>query len=236
MRDTNYLLGLLLVAACGGGSDLDPGAGHDPGRGTQTLFVDGSLVAKPRITNAERAADFDTSLSVRIATATQAPVTTGTVTVTSASGTFELVFRSDENRWEGTAPGYDEVYVLDIESGADRVEGVRVDGPDIHYFTKPTMGATVDSRTILEVSWDSDQEADTAGIDAEEIDEISIPDTGLYMLAAGALKAEQEQPRENRIELERRNRITPAGALPGSELEVGVENFIHVIAQPDPTL
>jgi hypothetical protein len=236
MRDTYYLIGLVLVAACGGGSDLDPGSGDDPGGGTQTLFVDGSLVAKPRIANAQRAADFDTSLSVRILTATQQVVSTGVVTVTSSSGSFDLLFRSDENRWEGTAPGYDEVYVLDIESGADVVEGVRVDGPDIHAFTKPTMGATVDSRMILEVAWDSDQEADTAGLDAEEIDEIAIPDTGVYMLAAGSLKADQDQARENRIELERRDRVTPAGALPGSELEVGVENFIQVIAQPDPTL
>ena len=223
--------GLLVFAtACSGGSVFDPGSGNDPGEGTSTLTVDGSVTAKPRINNARDARDFETSLSVRVMLGTQA-VTGGTVIVRSSSGDVSLIYRPDENRWEGTAPGYDEVYILDVESGVDRVTGVRVDGPGIHYFTKPVAGATIDSTMPLQIEWDGD-EAATAWLDPEELDDIAIPDTGSYLLAGGALKADSGEARVNRIELGRANRVTPAGAVGGSELTVAVENRIEVVVQP----
>jgi hypothetical protein len=222
------------AGACGG-SDLDPGAGDDPGKGTATLLVDGNVSAQPRLTNAREPADFDTELSVRV-TLGQQPVTTGTVTVTSASGTFPLTYRPDPGRWEGSAPSYDEVYVLDVVSGVDSVEGVRVDGPDIHTSTAPTVGATVDSAQPLRLTWDSDQKADSASIDTERLDRVAIDDTGEYMLAGGALKAEKDKAIENSIQISRTNRVTPSGAVAGSELSVRIENRLQVVAQPNPTL
>ena len=191
------------------------------------------MTAHPRINNARNDVDFDTSISVRVMLNQQA-VTGGTVIVTSNSGEFPLTYRPSENRWEGTISGYDEVYILDVESGPDKVTGVRVDGPDLHYFKKPTAGATVDSRMPLDISWGSDQTADSASIDADEIDKIGIPDTGTYLLAAGALKADRDQARTNRIRLNRSNRVTPKGAVGGSELSVEVENSIEVVAMPIP--
>jgi hypothetical protein len=230
---------LVLVAAAGacGGSDLDPGAGNDPGEGTSTLLVNGDITARPRLANARARGEFDTEISVRVSL-NQLPVATGTVEVTSASGTVPLTFdpTADGGRWEGTAAGYDEVYILDVRSGDDFVEGVRVDGPDIHVFTAPTAGQTIDSTMPLRVTWESDDGADSASIDTDELERISIPDTGDYMLAAGALKAERDQARENRIELTRTNRVTPAGAAGGSELSVRIENEIQVVAQPNPAL
>ncbi len=224
------------LGACGGtDSDFEPGAGNDAGTGTSTLAIDGEIHAKPRFVNARTSADFDTELSVRVMLNLQA-VTTGSVTVTSSSGSVPLVYRPDNNRWEAIAAGYDEVYVLDVESGEHAVEGVRVDGPDIHVFTEPTAGATVDSTVPLKITWTSDEAAASASIDAEEIDQISIPDTGLYMLAGGALKADRDTARENRLELFRMNRVTPAGAIGGSDFEVTVENRIQVIAMPNPAL
>lgn len=228
------LLTCSLLAACGG-SDLDPGAGDDPGTGTSTLFVDGDIEARPRISNARTNGDFDTHISVRV-TLNDQPVTTGTITVTSRTTTQQLVFDSVETKWDATVPGYDEVYMLDVEAGADYVEGVRVDGPDLHYFTSPAAGATLDSTVATAVTWEAEQKAATAAIDAEEIDRISIADTGEYMLAPGALKADKEAARENRIELTRSNRVTPLGAIGGSELRVSVENRIDVVAQPNPAL
>jgi len=231
MRSFSCLL--VFTFACGGGSVLDPGAGNDPGDGTSTLTVDGSMTARPRIDNARDARDFETSLSVRVMLGTQA-VTGGTVTVRSASGDVSLIYRPDENRWQGTSPGYDQVYILDVESGADRVNDVRVDGPSIHFFTKPTPGATVDSTMALQIEWDGD-EAASAWLDPEELDEFAIPDTGTYLLAGGALKADSSEARVNRLELGRANRVTPAGAVGGSEMTVAVENRIEVVVQPDPT-
>lgn len=229
-----FVLLVSILCACGGG-DLDPGSGHDPGAGTSTLLVDGTITARPRLVNARTGGDFDTELHVRVSL-NQQPVTTGTVTVTSAGGTVPLTFRPDPARWEGTAAGYDEVYVLDVHAGEDFVEGVRVDGPDVHVFTAPTAGATIDSTMPLRVTWACDQSAASAAIDVEELDALAIPDTGEYMLAGGALKAEKDKARENTIELVRTNRIAPAGAVGGSEFSVRIENRIQVVAQPNPAL
>jgi hypothetical protein len=232
MRSFSCLL--VFTIACGGGSVFDPGAGNDPGEGTSTLTVDGSMTARPRINNARDARDFETSLEVRVMLGSQA-VTGGTVTVRSASGDVALIYRPDENRWEGTAPGYDEVYILDVESGTDRVTDVRVDGPGIHFFTKPVAGATVDSTMPLQIEWAGD-EAASAWLDPEELDDVAIPDTGSYLLAGGALKADADEARVNRLELGRANRVTPAGAVGGSEMTVAVRNRIEVVVQPNPSL
>jgi hypothetical protein len=218
------------LAACGG-DDLEPGAGDSAGTGSKTLTVDGSVSARPRLSNARDASEFDTELSVRIQLAGQ-NVTTGSVTMTSSSGTVVLAYDGGD-RWRGTASGYDEVYVLDVDSGPDNVHDVRVDGPSIHTFSEPQAGATVDSTLPLMVKWSS-RGADSAAIDTENLDRVSIDDSGAYSVAAGALKSEQDKPKENRIDVTRTNRVTPEGAAGGSELSVSIENRITVVAMPNP--
>lgn len=221
---------LVALTACGG-SDLDPGAGDDPGTGTSTLSVDGSVSANPRLSNARTPGEFDTDFSVRIQLGGQT-ITQGTVTMTSASGTVVLAYAQD-GRWRGDGAGYDEVYILDIDSGLDYVHDVRVDGPSIHTFQEPLAGATVDATLPLMVKWSADG-ADAAAMDAENVDRISIPDTGAYSVAAGALRSEKTKARENQIRLTRTNRIAPDGAAGGSELSVSVENQITVVAMANP--
>jgi|MudIll2142460700_1097286.scaffolds.fasta_scaffold96029_2 hypothetical protein len=234
-----FLTSALVVslAACGGsGSDLDPGAGDNPGGGTSTLFVEGRVGAEARVANARVAAEFDTEFSIRILL-NQVPVTTGTVTLTSLSGEFPLVFNANgENRWTGRQNGYDEVYILDIVSGADNVHDVRVDGPDVHTFDKPLAGATVDSTMPLEVDWVRSDTADLASIDTGRLDKLSIADSGTYMLPAGSLQAEKDQPKENTIRLERVDRVIPAGAAAGSEFSVRLHNDITIVAAANPLL
>ena len=227
---------ILSLAACGGGSDLDPGAGDNPGGGTSTLFVEGRVNAEARVSNARVAAELDTDFSIRVLL-NQTPVTTGTVTLTSVSGTFPLVFNGDgEGRWTGRQNGYDEVYILDIESGADNVHDVRVDGPDVHIFNKPLAGSTVDSTMPLEVDWLRDDTADLASIDTDRLERLSIPDSGTYMLAAGTLDANRQEARQNDIQIERLDRVLPSGAVAGSEFSVRVRNQITVVAAPTPAL
>jgi hypothetical protein len=225
----------LFAAACGG-SALDPGAGSDPGQGTQTLVVTGSAKASARLTNAHAPGDFSTDFSVHVQLNSQI-VSTGKVTMTSRSGVVPLAFQTANNgRWEATAPGYDEVYILDVESGPDNVHGVRVDGPDIHVFTAPTAGASVNSTLVVPIAWDRQDSAQSASIDTDNVDHLSISDTGTFSLPAGSLKAEKDTVRSNTIKIERTNRVTPAGAQGGSELTVSVENEIDVIVQPNPAL
>jgi len=228
---TNFASTVLVLglAACGG-SNLDPGAGNDPGTGTGTLAIEGSVHASSRLVNARTSAEFDTEITVRVSLNTQT-VTTGTVTITSSTGKVPLSYGPD-NRWTARAPTYDEVYILDIESGPDKVTGVRVDGPDIHVFSAPTAGATVDSTMPLMIQWDREDQADTAALRAENVDSLSIPDTGSYSLAAGSLKAADNEARQNTLRLTRTNRVVPAGTSGGSTWNVTIENEIDVVAKP----
>lgn len=229
----------ICVAACGGsGGGLDPGAGNDGGAGTKTLTVVGTTRAEPNLTNAQGNGEFTTTFSVRV-TLDTATVTTGTVEMTSISGKIALTFAKDgENagRWVGTAPGYDEVYVMDVTSGPDSVTGVRVDGPDVHTFSAPTAGATMDSTQPMDIAWTRDDAAETAALRTEVIDALSITDTGTYQLPAGSLRAEKDKTRENTIRIARTNRVTPVGAAGASEMSVTIGNRITILAQPNPAL
>lgn len=235
-KSLSLVVVVFACAACGG-TDLDPGSGDDPGHGTSTLTVEANVSANARIENARNAGEFDTEMSVRI-TKNGADVTTGDVTMTSASGTVTLLFDTTENRnrWRGVAAGYDEVYILDIESGDDNLLGVRVDGPDIHYFTSPAPRAEVDSTVALAVTWSRDDQADSASIRAKETDDISMPDSGSYMLPTGSLKAKREETEENELRIRRANRVTPEGAAGGSVMSITVDNRMTVIAAPNPAL
>ena len=87
MKTRFALISFVLLAACGG-DPLDPGAGNDPGGGTNTLYVEGRASADPRINDAT-ANDFDTDFSVALSL-NGVPVTTGTVTITSRFATITL--------------------------------------------------------------------------------------------------------------------------------------------------
>jgi hypothetical protein len=234
------IFALIVVAACGGGP-LDPGAGSDPGSGTHTLLVTGSATASPRLANASAPTDFDTDFTIRLSL-NNVPVTTGTVTAKSKFTTVTLMWNQNGGggngqggRWEGTANAYDEVYELDVTSGADTVTGVRVDGPDIHVISGPMPGATIDSTMAFTTTWNRAAEAQEARFSVGDTDGIIIPDTGTYSVAPGSLHADQQAARTNTIRLTRTNRVTPAGAVDGSTFAVSVENELDVVAAPCPS-
>jgi hypothetical protein len=227
VASTVLLLGL---PACGG-STLDPGAGNDPGTGTGTLVLDGTVHASPQLVNARAGAEFDTDITLEVSLNKQT-VTTGTITITSATGKVPLTYRNSDRRWTGSAPGYDEVYILDIDSGPDKVSGVRVDGPDIHVFSAPTAGTNVDPMMPLVIEWDRDNQADSATIRAENVDEIAILDSGSYTLAPGSLRPDKTLARQYTLRLARTNRVVPTGTAAGSIFRVTIENELDVITQP----
>jgi len=225
-----------VLIACGG-TPLDPGAGSDPGSGTHTLLVTGSATASPRLANAAIATDFDTDFGIHLSL-NNTPVTTGTVTAKSKYTTVNLTWNANGGqfgRWEGTAAAYDEVYELDVTSGADTITGVIVDGPDIHVITGPTAGATLDSTMMFTTTWNRADAATEARFSVGDTDGLIIPDTGTYSVAPGSLHADQAQARTNTIRITRTNRITPAGAVDGSTFAVSVENELDVVAAPCPT-
>jgi hypothetical protein len=229
-----FLASIALVLIGCGGDPLDPGAGDDPGGGTNTLMVEGSASAEPRVFNGHSSNDFDTDFSIRIELNGN-DVATGTVTITSAVETVTLS-RDGNGRWVGTSAGYDEVYQLDVISGADEVRGVIVDGPDIHVFTSPTAGATLDSTMPNAIQWDREDPADLVTFRADEIDRVSITDTGDYSMAPGSMKADKDQARTNTLEVRRTNHVAPAGAIAGSDFAVSIEQRLEVVAAPNPAL
>ncbi|MBK9030710.1 MAG: hypothetical protein IPL61_05120 [Myxococcales bacterium] len=233
MRDAQAILFALFLGAplvaCGGGA-LSPGVGDDPGTGSVTLLVDAEVNARPILTNARDGQDFTTEFHVQIEKA-GTTVTTGSVIVRSSEGEVALVYGGDSNRWNGAQVGYWEVYELDVTSGSDFVEGVRVDGPALHSFTAPQAGATVDALVPLQVDWKRGEAADAASIETEQIDSLSIADTGSFMLPAGSLKSTSSQVEQERIRVERSQRVTPTGAVGGSQMRVEIRNEIEILVQ-----
>ena len=217
------------VMACGGGGVLDPGAGDDPGTGSLTLQVDADVNARPIVANAQSEESFTTEFHVRVQKGA-ADVTTGTVTVRSRGGDVALIYGAD-NRWHGAQAGYWEVYELAVESGADFVDGVRVDGPALHYFSAPLPGATLDSLVAQAITWKRGEAADQTTLDTDKIDELAIPDTGTFSLPAGSLKNKADGVEQERIRIDRFSTVIPTGAVAGSQMRVEVRNEIEVLVQ-----
>lgn len=223
---------IAVMAACAS-DPLEPGAGDQLGTGTQTLLVRGTATARPRISNAKLAADFDTEFRVQLSL-NDVPVSTGTVTMRSAGATVPLAWKDNGptmGRWEASAAGYDEVYQLDVTSGSDSVSGVIVDGPDLHVITAPTAGAALDSTQAITTTWDRLETTDEARV-AVDGDGIVIPDTGTYTMSPRTLRADKDKAKANTLHITRTNRVSPAGAVVGSSMSVTVSNEVEVVAMP----
>lgn len=218
-------LAYLLLAAC-----TDAPA-DDAGGGTGTLVVTGTASATSSIANASDPSSFTTDFTLDV-TRAGAPVTTGTVTITSDRGAVALRFDGATMRWHGAQAGYEPSYALDITSDSDAVSGVQVAGPDIQTFTAPLAGATVDSTQPLAIAWARVDAAAIATLGTREINGVSITDTGTYMLATGSLRSKQDQVEDERLELVRAQQVTPAGAAAGSQFRVSVATRIDLLVAP----
>ncbi len=218
------------LGACGGGG-LDPG--DEPGTGTSTLLINADFLATPLVPNAARAGDFNTAFTVDISKAGQA-VTVDSVVVTSDAGAVTLQPSDGPlgRRWRGAQSGYFEIYQLTIEAGADNVRGVQVDGPALHHFTAPAPGATVDATMPLVATWARDEAAVIATLETRELNAVAIGDTGTYTIPVGGLKSKSTETESEQLRVDRAQRITPAGAVVGSDVRVMVRNEIDLVVAP----
>lgn len=225
---------VLAQGACSrSGEGLVPGAGNEDGTGTGTLVVEASVVASPNLSNAPANSDFAAEFSVRVLRDERA-IVNGSVTITTATGKVPLTYQL--GRWRGAAPIYDQVYLLDIASGTDRIDAVRIDGPDVHTFTAPSSGQTIATNMPVTVKWNRRAVADAAALRADTSDWIEIPDEGSYVLRAGAFKPDPTKPLMHTLQLARTNRVVPAGAAAGSTWSVTIVNQLHVNTEPTPPL
>jgi hypothetical protein len=113
---------------------------------------------------------------------------------------------------------------------------VIVDGPDIHTFTAPLAGATLDSTMPNDMKWSRSIKADVATFRVGDLDRLTIDDSGDFTIPAGSLKAEKDQARPNQLLLTRENHVAPKGAVGGSTFSVSVDNELDVVAAPNPAL
>jgi hypothetical protein len=229
-RSLAFVVGITALAGGCASDPLEPGAGNSPGEGTSTLLLEGNARATPRTKNAATADLFDTSFTLRI-TRSGAAVTTGTVIISDQGGKLPLTYdpSRDTGRWVGTQSGYYEVYQIDIVDGTDKITNVRVDGPDIHTITAPTLGASLVATAPIPLAWKRSDSAQTTYLDTRVVDKIQIPDTGAYMLPVGSVKSKKDQAENDTINLTRVNKVTPTGGAAGSTFEVRVSNSIDVL-------
>ncbi len=220
---------LATMAACGGGG-LDPGS--QAGTGTATLLINADVVATPLVPNASKATDFNTSFSVEIRKGGQDVIADSVVVVSDAGMVTLLPDNQGNQRWRGAQSGYYEIYRLTIEAGADNVRDVQVDGPALHYFSAPLPGATVDATMPLVVTWKRSEPATVITVDTRQLDSVAISDTGTYTIPVGGLKSKPDQTEQERVRIDRAERITPLGAVVGSDVRVMVHNEIELVVAP----
>lgn len=218
------------VGACGSAGIP---AGDDPGTGSSTLEIDAEVEVTNVVPNARDAADFVTAFEVEVRR-NGAIVSDAVVVIETTDGAVELVFQSsqDDGRYRGTLAGYGGRFVLDVDAGDDYVHGVRVQGPDAHWFESPTMGASVPGTEPLVVAWSRDGAADAARIETKELDDLAIEDTGDYTLPVGTLDHDDGEVRDDRVRVWRQNRVVPDGAAGSSRFTVEVRNEVEFLVMP----
>lgn len=136
-------------------------------------------------------------------------------------------------KWTGLfdAADYDQVYVLDVEAGADNVRGVRVDGPTVPIFTSPAEDTTIEPTEPLTLHWKAGSaDVTSLGINPQGTSSGPIDDIGSYTIPPHTLV--RNPSGYHAIALSRMNTVTPAGAVAGSEMRVNTGAFVHVCDRP----
>lgn len=220
---------LFALAACTH-SALEPGAGNSPGTRTGSILVGGRVLATPVHANARHPDELTTDFLV-VVSGSAGFVSTGTVTVRSATGAFPLAFVQDKGLgyWTGSAPSYDEVYALDVVTEEGALEGARIDGPDIHVFSQPEEGATVEPGTSLRVVWERDEKADSATMEIDSTLRRYLVDSGESTIDRQSLAAANPNSLQHTLRVARTMGVSLGGS---TEWSATVVNAIDLITPP----
>lgn len=218
-------LALLVLALAGCSDSLQPGVGDDPGSGTGTLRI-------MAIVGGSSNGESESASFLVYVYRDSVPVTDCRVTITSRSGSH--VLGSDirfPGKWSMIAEGYDQVYVLDVEAGADKVHDVRVDGPIIGVFTAPAESTTIDPAAPLEIQWEPSVVDSTSLVINPQGGAFGpIDDSGSYTIPANTLVSNPAG--SHAIGLIRANTVTPEGAAADSMMMVMTDAYLHVCDRP----
>lgn len=191
------VLAAAALAACG--SD---GITTDPGRGSGTLLVDGSVgyeggAAELRVT-VERAG---------------VAVLDAVVEMESDLGTVALVHEGGGS-YRALQAGWGDGYLLRVEAGEDYLEGA-IDAPAAVQLTEPDPLVPFDphlaANGMVLVRWAGDG-ADAARVKTKDFEWTGVDAGELQVPAIVFVEASQE------LEVRRENRVILAGGAPGSDL------------------
>jgi len=188
---------VLLVAGCGGGSATDPGGG------THTLLVSGSIENEG--TGASILVDVRRGID---------HVTNAVVTVDAGNGGFQLNLGTD-NRYHGVSPAWSHRFRLSVVAGMDNLDG-SVEGPDPATIVSPPPAVAFDPHQapggVVRVSW-SGAAAETVEVDVRDFQWGPNPDTGFVDVPAVNFQNTSEQVRIRRV-----NSTALVGGVAGSML------------------
>ncbi len=212
----------IILAACGD-DPVEPAiTSNDGGTGTQTMSVTADIDAEN--VPGGFVTDFDVSLrddqgnSISGATVTIVNGTLGTINLLE-DGAGSGDYTATRNTF---APGD---YRLDVTKDADEVRGVIVGGIDQHSIVSPAAGDTLPANQAFMVTWS--RTAQAAGADVETRDFVAegVIDSGSYEVPLDFV-----QPRtDERVRIERFNRVDIAGGLFGSRLKLSISNTVEPI-------
>ncbi|MCS6798624.1 MAG: hypothetical protein NZ898_08840 [Myxococcota bacterium] len=230
---------MLLAFGCGGGSGGSGGpgpfeAGDDPGRGTGTLRVEARIESEPD--RGETSVDDDamrTRFEVDVRDASGARVGGARVVVDSVFGQVTLREGGCGRDYCGEQSGYAPAYALEVERGADYVEGVRIQSPPWHRVTQPDAGANVPGDEPLRVVW-SPTGADRAHVETHEYRIELDGDPGSHEIPVGGLRSRDDRLEEERIRVRRERRLGISGVLESGTIVVSVRNGIELTVSPVP--
>jgi hypothetical protein len=212
----------VLSAACGDDATGPAPERNDPGTGTRNMRVTADIEGK------DVPGGFVTEFSVQLRDAQGNPISGATVTVKNPNlGTVNLLedglgtgdYRATRNQF---AAGD---YRLDVVKDTMEVRGVVVGGMAVHSITSPSADDTVPANAPLVVTWTRPSEAAGADVETRDFAAEGIPDTGSYTISAA-----NNPPRDDqRIRIQRFNRVEIAGGLFGSRLTLKIRNTVEPV-------
>lgn len=225
----------LALWSCGSKSPTEPASVAPPnGAGNGNLLV----VAEVSGSEAEDiqyggpyprpASAFVTTFTVSVADPLGAPVSLASVRISTPRGPVTLAEDATVPGTYRAATGtYTEgICVLDVVSGANRVEGAEVVAPDIHTITAPRAKSKVPARGPLTVSWTraaAAHEAVVASLDYVSPSPGRDDGSSVIPPAGNPVRADQ------RIEVLRRNRAAITGGRAGSTFTAQIRNTVNEV-------
>jgi len=221
------IFALATAAALGCGSNTSNNAAvsrNNPGTGTNTLKVVGSIVAHSTPTTSTP----QTIFTVTVVDGTGANVNGATVSISNPSvpdGVVNLTQVIAGTPYIGTVASYPSGdFRLSVVKGTDSVQGVVVGGVGMHTMNAPAQNGTAPAGQPLDVNWTTPTVAKQANIQTRDTagTGFSVPDTGDFTIpgAQNPLRTGQ------RVIVTRSNEVEMAGALVGSSLTVSYDNRV----------